>query len=48
MKALRLVISNKKNFERFSYINLFKTSNPRGGANIDPKGTIWTLFVEDL
>ena len=29
-----------------SYIIIWKTNDPQGGANIDPRGIIWTILVE--
>ena len=35
-------------FQGFPYLSLCKTSDPRDRVKLDPRGIIWTLFVEDL
>ena len=47
MKALGLAVSDKKIFKGFPYITLCKTGDPWGGANFDPRGIIWAIFVGD-
>ena len=40
MKALGLVVSEKKTFLCF-------THDPRGGAHMDPRGTVGRIYKED-
>ena len=48
IKALHLLVSEKKNFEVFLLcpyvLNLW--TPPRGWASFDPRGIIWTILVE--
>ena len=41
MKALGLVVLEKKIFLCFSH------DNPRGGARMDPRGTVGMIYKED-
>ena len=48
IKALGLVVSEKKIFKSFPiYLNI-KTFDPWGGAVFDPMGIFSTIYVEDL
>ena len=46
IKALLLLVSEKKNFKVFFFVPMFQTCDPRGGAQFDPRGIIWTTLVE--
>ena len=39
------VVSKEKTFETFSLSESCKTSDPPGGATLDPRVIIWTIFV---
>ena len=41
MKALGLVVSEKRIFKRFSH------DAPRGGARMDPRGTVGRIYIKD-
>ena len=40
------MVSEKKIFEVFTIYIYGKPMTPQGGANIDPRGIIWTILVE--
>ena len=46
IKALLLLVSEKRNFKVFFFVPMFQTCDPRGGAQFDPRGIIWTTLVE--
>ena len=46
MKALRLSVSEKKNFEDGPLCSYVTTCDPRSGASFNPWGIIWTNLVE--
>ena len=49
MKALGLVVSEKKTFYVFPIVSLWDNANdPRGGAIFDPRGMIGRIYKEDL
>jgi hypothetical protein len=48
IKALRLVVSEKKIFKIFPIYFNVKTVDPWGGAIFDPMGIFSTIYVEDL
>ena len=47
MKALGLVVSEKKIFYVFPIVSLWELMTPRGGAIFDPSGMIGTIYKED-
>ena len=47
IKAVGLVVSEKKIFLVFSYCRSMETIDPRGVAKFDPRGMIGTIYVED-
>ena len=47
MKALVLVVSEKKIFLCFSHCKSMADNDPRGGAIFDPRGIIGKIYVED-
>ena len=48
MKALGLLVSEKKIFKSFPIYFNVKTFDPWGGAIFDPRGILSTIYVEDL
>ena len=48
MKALGLVVSEKKIFKSFPIYFNVKTVDPWGGAIFDPRGILSTIYVENL
>ena len=40
IKALLLLVSEKKNFKVFFFVPMFQTCDPRGGAQFEPRGII--------
>ena len=44
IKALGLMVSEKKNFLRFSYYKFMEANEPRGMANLDPRGMIGRIY----
>ena len=48
IKALGLIVSEKKIFKSFTIYFNVKTFDPRGGAIFDPSGILSTIYVEDL
>ena len=47
MKALGLVVSEKKIFLCFSHCKSMGANDPRGGAIFDPRGMIGRIYKED-
>ena len=47
MKALGLVVSEKKIFLCFSYCKSTGANDPRGRAIFDPRGMIGRIYIED-
>ena len=47
VKAVGLVVSEKKIFYFFSHSKSMETINPRGVAKFDPRGMNGTIYVED-
>ena len=47
MKALGLVVSEKKIFYVFLIVCLWELMNPRGGAIFDPRGMVGSIYIED-
>ena len=47
MKALGLVVSEKKFFLCFSHCKSMGDNDPRGGAIFDPRGMIGRIYIED-
>ena len=47
MKALGLVVSEKKIFLFFSHCKSMGANDPRGGAIFDPRGMIGRIYKED-
>ena len=47
IKAVGLVVSEKKIFLVFSYCRSMETIDPRGVAKFDPRVMIGTIYVED-
>ena len=47
IKAVGLVVSEKKIFFSFSYCRSMETIDPRGVAKFDPGDMIGTIYVED-
>ena len=47
MKALGLVVSEKKIFVCFSHCKSMGANDPPGGAILDPKGMIGRIYIED-
>ena len=47
IKAVGLVVSEKKIFLVFSYCRSMETIDPQGVAKFDPRGMIGTIYVED-
>ena len=47
MKALGLVVSEKKIFLCFSHCKSMEANDPRGGAIFDPWGMIGRIYIED-
>ena len=47
MKALGLVVSEKKIFLCFSHCKSMGANDPRGGAIFDPRGVIGRIYKED-
>ena len=47
MKALGLVVSEKKIFLCFSHRKSMGANDPRGGAIFDPRGMIGRIYIED-
>ena len=47
MKALGLVVSEKKLFLCFSHCKSMGANDPRGRAIFDPRGMIGRIFIED-
>ena len=47
IKAVGLVVSEKKIFLVFSYCRSMETIDPRGVAKFDPRGMTGTIYVED-
>ena len=48
MKALGLVVSEKKIFLCFSHCKSMGANDPRGGAIFDPRGMIGRIYKKDL
>ena len=48
IKALGLVVSEKKIFKNFTIYFNVKTFDPWGGAIFDPRGIVSTIYVKDL
>ena len=48
IKALGLVVSQKKIFKSFPIYFNVKTVGPWGGAIFDPRGIVSTIYVDDL
>ena len=46
IKALGLMVSEKKIFYVFSYYKSMEANNPRGVANLDPRGIIGRIYEE--
>ena len=46
MKALSLVVSEKKIFLCFSHCKAMEANDPRGGAILDPRGMIGRIYVK--
>ena len=46
IKALLLLVPEKKNFKVFLLCSYVSNLWPRGGAQFDPRGIIWTTLVE--
>ena len=46
MKALGLVVSEKKFFLCFSHCKYMGANDPRGGAIFDPRGMIGRIYIE--
>ena len=44
IKALGLMVSEKKIFLRFSYFKSMEANDPRGMANLDPRGMIGKIY----
>ena len=44
IKALGLMVSEKKIFLRFSYYKSMEVNDPRGVANLDPRGMIGRIY----
>ena len=47
MKALGLVVSEKKIFLCFSHCKSMRANDPRGRAIFDPRGMIGRIYIED-
>ena len=47
MKALGLVVSEKKIFLCFSHCKSMGANDPPGGARMDPRGTVGRIYKED-
>ena len=47
MKALGLVVSEKKIFLCFSHCKFMGANDPWGGAIFDPRGMIGKIYIED-
>ena len=47
MKALGLVVLEKKIFLCFSHCKSMGANDPRGGAIFDPRGMIGRIYIED-
>ena len=47
IKAVGLVVSEKKIFEFLSHSKSMETIDPRGVAKFDPRGMNGTIYVED-
>ena len=47
MKALGLVVSEKKIFLCFSHCKSMGANDPRGGVILDPRGMIGRIYIED-
>ena len=47
MKALGLVVSEKKIFLSFSHCKSMGANDPQGGAIFDPRGKIGRIYIED-
>ena len=47
MKALGLVVSEKKIFLCFSHCKSMRANDPRGGAILHPRGMIGRNYIED-
>ena len=47
IKAMGLVVSEKKIFFSFSNCKSMETIDPRGVAKFDPRGMAGTIYVED-
>ena len=47
MKALGLVVSEKKIFLCFSHCKSMGANDPRGGAIFDPRGMIGWIYIKD-
>ena len=47
IKAVGLVVSEKKIFLVFSNCKSMETIDPRGVAKFDPRGMAGTIYVED-
>ena len=47
MKALGLVVSEKKIVLCFSHCKSMGANDPRGGAIFDPRGMIGRIYIED-
>ena len=47
MKALGLVVSEKKIFLCFSHCKSMGANDPRGGAIFGPRGTVDRIYKED-
>ena len=47
MKALDLVVSEKKIFLCFSHCKSMGANDPRGGARMDPRGMVGRIYKED-
>ena len=47
MKALGLVVSEKKIFICFSHCKSMGANDPRSGAIFDPRGMIGRIYIED-
>ena len=47
MKALGLVVSEKKIFLCFSHCKSMEDNDPQGGAIFDPRGMVGRIYKED-
>ena len=47
MKALGLVVSEKRFFSRFSHCKSMGANDPQGGNCMDPRGMVGRIYKED-